>query len=57
MNIKRGLESPHQVEIALDGRRIHLASLGGNEDLASLFQKPTDTGDAVDARLRVCVFR
>ena len=55
LNIMRGLESPHQVEFAVDGRRIHLASFGGNEDLASLFQKPTDTGDAVDARLRVRV--
>jgi Protein of unknown function (DUF1592)/Protein of unknown function (DUF1588)/Protein of unknown function (DUF1587)/Protein of unknown function (DUF1585)/Protein of unknown function (DUF1595)/Planctomycete cytochrome C len=55
LNIMRGLESPHQVELALDGQRIHLASIGGKEDLASLFQKPTDTGDAVDARLRVRV--
>jgi hypothetical protein len=55
LNIMRGLESPHQVELSLDGRRIHLASMGGAEDLASLFQKPTDTGDAVDARLRVRV--
>ena len=55
LNIMRGLESPHQVEFAVDGKRIHLASLGGNDDLASLFQKPTDTGDAVDARLRVRV--
>ncbi len=53
LNIMRGLESPHQVELALDGKRIHLASLGGEADLASLFEKPTDTGDAVDARLRV----
>jgi hypothetical protein len=53
LNIMRGLESPHQVEFSVDGRRIHLASMGGKEDLASLFQKPTDTGDAVDARLRV----
>src|SRR5262249_17856945 len=28
-------------------------SIGGKEDLASLFEKPTETGDAVDARLRV----
>ncbi len=55
LNIMRGLESPHQVEFSVDGQRIHLASLGGNEDLAALFQKPTDTGDAVDARLRVRV--
>jgi len=55
LNIMRGLESPHQVELALDGRRIHLASIGGPADLAALFEKPTDTGDAVDARLRVRV--
>ncbi len=55
LNIMRGLESPHQVEVAIDGRRIHLASIGGPADLASLFEKPTDTGDAVDARLRVRV--
>lgn len=55
LNIMRGLESPHQVEIAIDGKRIHLATIGGPEDLASLFEKPTDTGDAVEARLRVRV--
>jgi Protein of unknown function (DUF1592)/Protein of unknown function (DUF1588)/Protein of unknown function (DUF1585)/Protein of unknown function (DUF1587)/Protein of unknown function (DUF1595)/Planctomycete cytochrome C len=55
LNIMRGLESPHQVEFSVDGGRIHLASLGGADDLASLFEKPTDTGDAVDARLRVRV--
>jgi hypothetical protein len=55
LNIMRGLESPHQVELAMDGHRIHLASIGGEEDLSSLFQKPTDTGDAVDARLRIRV--
>jgi hypothetical protein len=55
LNIMRGLESPHQVEFSVDGRRIHLASMGGAEDLASLFQKPTDTGDGVDARLRIRV--
>ncbi len=53
LNIMRGLESPHQVELTMDGKRIHLASIGGAEDLAALFEKPTDTGDAVDARLRV----
>jgi hypothetical protein len=53
LNIMRGLETPHQVEISLDGRRIHLATIGGNEDLAGLFETPTDTGDAVDARLQV----
>jgi mono/diheme cytochrome c family protein len=55
LNIMRGLEAPHQVEFAVDGERILLASLGGAEDLASLFQKPTETGDAVDARLHARV--
>ena len=53
LNIMRGLEFPHQVEFAVAGQRIHLAGIGGNTDLASLFEKPTETGDAVDARLRV----
>ncbi len=55
LDIVRGLEFPHQVEFTVDGERIHVVSIGGNDDLASLFNKPTDTGDAVDARLRVRV--
>jgi hypothetical protein len=55
LNIVRGLENPHDVEIAIDGRRVYLTTIGGPDDLASLFDKPTDTGDAVDARLRVRV--
>jgi hypothetical protein len=55
LNIMRGLEVSHQVEFSIDGKRVHLATIGGKEDLAGLFQKPTDTGDAVDARLRVRV--
>ena len=55
LNIVRGLESPHQVEFSVDGYRVHLATIGGTEDLESLFEKPTDTGDAVEARLRVRV--
>jgi mono/diheme cytochrome c family protein len=55
LNIVRGLEYPHQLEFTVDGERIHLASFGGKGDLASLFEKPTDTGDAVEARLKVRV--
>jgi uncharacterized protein DUF1592/uncharacterized protein DUF1588/uncharacterized protein DUF1587/uncharacterized protein DUF1585/uncharacterized protein DUF1595 len=53
LNIVRGLEYPHQMEFSVDGERIHLAAFGGKGDLAALFEKPTDTGDAVEARLRV----
>jgi hypothetical protein len=55
LNIVRGLEYPHDVEVAIDGRRVYLATIGGRDDLESLFDKPTDTSDAVDARLRVRV--
>jgi hypothetical protein len=55
LNIVRGLEYPHDVEVAIDGRRVYVATIGGREDLESLFDRPTDTGDAVDARLRVRV--
>jgi hypothetical protein len=53
LNIMRGLSTEHQVEFAVDGQRVRLATLGGAADLAALFDKPTDTGDAIDARLRV----
>jgi len=53
LNIMRGLSTEHQVEFAVDGQRVRLATLGGPSDLAALFEKPTDTGDAIDARLRV----
>ena len=55
LNIMRGLEAPHQVEFSIDDRRMLLTTIGGPADLANLFQKPTETGDAVDARLRVRV--
>jgi len=53
LNIMRGLSTEHQVEFAVDGTRVRLATLGGPADLAALFETPTDTGDAIDARLRV----
>lgn len=55
LNIMRGLEFAHQVEFTVAGQRIHLANIGGPADLASMFEKPTELGDAVDARLRVRV--
>ncbi len=53
LNIMRGLAAEHQVEFAVDGQRVRLATFGGPADLAAMFEAPTDTGDAVDARLRV----
>jgi hypothetical protein len=53
LNIMRGLQTVHQVEFSIDGKRVHLASIGGPEDLAALYAAPTDASDAVDARLQV----
>ncbi len=55
LNIVRGLQTAQQAEFSVDGQRIHVATIGGPQDLAALFEKPTDTGDAVDARLQVRV--
>jgi mono/diheme cytochrome c family protein len=55
LDMVRGLETTHQVEFSIDGKRVYLTTIGGPRDLNSLFEKPTDTGDAVDARLRVRV--
>jgi hypothetical protein len=55
LNIVRGLQYPSEFEIAVDGREVHRVTIGGNEDLAAMFDKPTDTGDAVELRMRVRV--
>jgi hypothetical protein len=55
LNIMRGLQSVHQVEFSVDGKRVYLAKIGGPEDLALMYEAPTDTGDVVDARLQVVV--
>jgi mono/diheme cytochrome c family protein len=51
----RGLEYPHQLEIAVDGVRMHLASFGGDKEIAASSDNPTTTGDAVDGRFTVKV--
>jgi mono/diheme cytochrome c family protein len=55
LNIVRGLQYPNEFEISIDGAQVHRVTIGGPEDLASLFEKPTDTGDAVELRMRVRV--
>jgi len=54
-NATKGFDYVNQFEIAIDGQRVHLASLGGNADLAEYYDKVIATSDAVDARLRVRV--
>ena len=49
----RGLEYPHQLEIAVDGARVHLASLGGDKEITQSSDNPTTTGNDVDDRFTV----
>ena len=50
----RGLEQPHTLEIALDGERVHLAEIGGAQDLVPLQANPSTTSDRLEAeRLRI----
>ncbi len=55
LDMVRGLETTHQAEFSIDGKRVYLTTIGGPRDLKSLLENPTDTGNAVDARLRVRV--
>src|SRR5580765_5326609 len=51
----RGLEFPHQLEISVDGTRVHLASFGGDKDVIASSDNPTTTGDEIDERFTVRV--
>jgi hypothetical protein len=54
LNAMRGLEDEHRVELALDGQRIFVATVGGEADLIALQKNPTTTSDGIEAtRLRV----
>ncbi|HET9024740.1 MAG TPA: DUF1592 domain-containing protein, partial [Burkholderiaceae bacterium] len=51
----RGLEYEHQLEISVDGRRVHLAAFGGDNEIVASSDNPTTTGDSVDGRFTVRV--
>ncbi len=52
----RGLEYPEQLEITVDGERIHLAPIGGTADYSASPENATDVAMSLDARLQVRVF-
>jgi mono/diheme cytochrome c family protein len=49
----RGLVHSHDMEITVDGERVHLASIGGEADLWPLIHYPVETGTTIDSRLQV----
>ncbi|MEP7352867.1 MAG: DUF1592 domain-containing protein [Acidobacteriota bacterium] len=46
----KGLEMAHDVEIAVDGKRVHFATIGGPEDFAALMRNITEAQQKVEAR-------
>jgi mono/diheme cytochrome c family protein len=55
LNMVRGLEYPTEFEVAIDGKAVHRVTIGGRQTLVDMFEKPTDTGDAVEMSMRVRV--
>jgi len=50
-----GMEFPHQLEISIDGERVFIAPVGGEEDLKLVDTNLALAGDTLDARLRTKV--
>ena len=55
LNAMRGIEYEQQLEITVDGQRVHLAPLGGTADVLLTAQNPTTASDIIDSRLQVRV--
>ena len=53
VNIIRGLELPHQLEVAIDGQRVRLADFGGPKDEQANYNQPTLAGDQMEKRFQV----
>jgi hypothetical protein len=50
-----GLEYPHQIEVTVDGRRVFLSHVGGEEDNLMMDNNLGVAGNTIDARLRTKV--
>ena len=53
VNIIRGLELPHELEVAIDGQRVRLAAFGGPKDEQANYLQPTLAGDEMEKRFQV----
>ena len=52
VNIVRGLELAHDLEVTLDGQRIVLARFGGPKDEQANYLQPTLAGDEMEKRFQ-----
>jgi mono/diheme cytochrome c family protein len=53
LGVMRGLEYEHEIEYTVDGRRVHLFKMGGEEDFKANLVNMTKLGDEVDERGRI----
>jgi catechol 2,3-dioxygenase-like lactoylglutathione lyase family enzyme/mono/diheme cytochrome c family protein len=51
----RGLASPHQVEISVDGERVHLVTVGTPEDYQTSLMGPDNAVKIIEARMQTRV--
>jgi hypothetical protein len=52
-DLMRGMEDPHDIEIAMDGVRLRLVTAGGREDFNKMAENPGTFGADLDQRLTV----
>jgi len=50
LGVVRGLEYEHQLEYTVDGARVHLSRVGGEEDFRANLKNMTTTGDEIEER-------
>jgi hypothetical protein len=53
LGVVRGLEYEHQLEYTVDGERVHLSRVGGEEDFRANLKNMTKAGDDVEARAHI----
>ena len=55
VDVIRGLEEAHQLEILVDGARVFLASVGGTSDTEALVKNPAEARMLIEGRLQARV--
>ena len=50
LGVVRGLEYDHQLEYTVDGERVHLSAIGGDDDFKANLKNMTKAGDDVEKR-------
>ena len=52
-DLMRGMEDPHDIEVAMDGVRLQLVTAGGKKDFSAMAENPGTFGAELDKRLTI----